>query len=306
MDKLLSLCIPTYGVVEWVIPVIDSIYAQNVSEDLYEVVVTDNGNNKEFEQIMTTYIEKHKNFVYKKTNSHSFLNEIDAYKTATGVFIKFINHRTILKEGGVKKYLNFIEENIDYKPCVYFSNGKLKLKDKLTLSSFDEYVKTLSYWSSWSTGMGFWKEDFEKIDPDQKFNELFPHTNILFSERKKNKYIIIDDYMLEELPQNNKPKGNYDLYYAFGIEYVGILLDLLRDKSISVGTFNHVKEMNSYFIASLYYEYNIRKHYSSYDISSFESSISVNYNIKDIKKKSNKILRRKILKKLFCNFNRSR
>ena len=30
MSKLLSLCIPTYGVSEWVFPVLDSIYNQKI------------------------------------------------------------------------------------------------------------------------------------------------------------------------------------------------------------------------------------------------------------------------------------
>ena len=38
---LLSLCIATNGVSEWVFPVLDSIYSQEVDQSLYEVVVTD-------------------------------------------------------------------------------------------------------------------------------------------------------------------------------------------------------------------------------------------------------------------------
>ena len=46
--KLLSLCIPTNGISEWVFPVLDSIYNQKVDDSLFEVIVTDNGNNEQF------------------------------------------------------------------------------------------------------------------------------------------------------------------------------------------------------------------------------------------------------------------
>lgn len=42
---LLSICIPTNGIVEWVIPVLKSIYSQKADNSLFEVVVTDNGNS---------------------------------------------------------------------------------------------------------------------------------------------------------------------------------------------------------------------------------------------------------------------
>ena len=44
----LSLCIPTNGIVEWVFPALDSIYAEGVDNERFEVIVTDNGKNEDF------------------------------------------------------------------------------------------------------------------------------------------------------------------------------------------------------------------------------------------------------------------
>ena len=63
MGYLVSLCIPTNGVSEWVLPVLDSIYRDNVPENLFEVVVTDNGNNQAFESQMIDASKKHSNLV---------------------------------------------------------------------------------------------------------------------------------------------------------------------------------------------------------------------------------------------------
>lgn len=53
--KLISLCIPTNGVIEWVFPVLESIYAQGVETALYEIVITDNGDNIEFKKKIIEY-----------------------------------------------------------------------------------------------------------------------------------------------------------------------------------------------------------------------------------------------------------
>ena len=42
-NTILSLCMPTNGVVEWVFPVLDSIFEQGCNSDDFEVIITDNG-----------------------------------------------------------------------------------------------------------------------------------------------------------------------------------------------------------------------------------------------------------------------
>ena len=88
---LVSLCIPTNGISEWDCPVLDSIFRQNVDSEKYEVIVTNNGHDLDFEKNMSVYCEKHSNFVYKKTNAYMFQNQIEAFRLAKGDFIKFVS-----------------------------------------------------------------------------------------------------------------------------------------------------------------------------------------------------------------------
>ena len=39
-EPILSLCLPTNGVIEWVFPVLDSIYNQNVDLNMFEIIVS--------------------------------------------------------------------------------------------------------------------------------------------------------------------------------------------------------------------------------------------------------------------------
>lgn len=282
---LLSLCIPTNGIIELIFPVLESIYAQTeVDMSLFEVIVMDNGDNQEFKSKIREYATQHKNLVYRETELKGFLSESECYKEASGVFIKFINHRTKLLPNSISYFIDFIKRNEVEKPSIYFTNGVIK-QEKVVVeyNNFDSYVKNLHVWSSWSTGMGFWKEDFDNIPKDVEFNELYPHTTILFAERNKSKYIIDNVTLLDEIPISHANKGRYNLFNAFGVEYLGIICDLLRDGSISTETFLSVKKDNFRFVANLYLDLVILKHPCSYDLSGRKNSLNVFYNYSKVK-----------------------
>lgn len=293
---LVSLCLPTNGVSEWVFPVLDSIYAQGVDPSVFEVVVTDNGNNEEFKKELRKYKEDRDNLTYIETETGPFLNEIASYKGAKGKLLKFVNHRTIVLPGTLQKLIGFAETNYDEKPIIFFSNGALNSSQPVReFDSFDGFINALSYWSSWSTGMTIWKEDFEKL-PEKldDFNELFPHTVVLFNERKRGKYIVDDSEIFREMLSGNKPKGNYNLFYAFGVEYPGIITSLYRDGDISADTCRNVLDQNLDFIISLYNTHIVRKEYCSYDLSGFDDMFGIFYSKENFRKK---ILRKKLMKK---------
>ena len=297
---LVSLCIPTNGVVEWVFPVLDSIYNQIVDNAHFEIVITDNGNNVVFKKNIQDYLKIHTNIVYVETQALPFVNEIESYKKASGELIKFVNHRTKLVEGTLQRMIDYVESNREIKPITYFSNGVLKMsKDKHEFSSFNEFVKNLSYWSSWSTGMTIWKSDFDKLPEDvSEFNELFPHTNVLFDVRDRGKYIIDNSIIFDEIPQGKKPKGNYDLYYAFGVDYPRIIENLLKDGSITEKSYKYVLDKNLEFIALLYWQYNLKKDYCSYDLSGINDMFGKYYSRAALNKKVAKHIAKGVIKKI--------
>ena len=307
MDKqpLISLCIPTNGVLEWVFPVLDSIYSQNIETSLFEVIVTDNGNNEEFKQNFDEYQENYNNLYYFRSSGYEFLSEPDSYKNANGLFIKFINHRTKLRPGTLQYFINWIIQNKQDKPFVYFSNGVLNKKNSIEVNNFDSFVKELSYFSSWSTGMAFWNEDFQRLGKDTVYNLLFPHTTILFSQCDRNRYIVDDNVLLDEIPQGKIPKGRYNLFNAFAIEYISIINDLLRNKFISLDTFLFVKKQNEKFLIELYCSFILRKKKCSYDLRDYKKSLNVYYNHKNIRYKAIRLFIVKVLKypmKFFTKF----
>lgn len=279
IKPILSLCIPTNGVSEWIFPVLDSIYSQGCNNNEFEVVITDNGKNEEFKRNIKLYVQKYSNLQYFETTSLPFLNEIESYKRANGILIKFVNHRTKLLPDALGLLIEYARKNVSDKPIIYFTNGGLKLEKKeKKCSTFDEFVLNLSYWSSWSTGMTIWKDDFKKLPNDMSsFNELFPHTDVLFFEKNRGCYLINDTVIFDEIPQGMKPKGTYDLFYAFGVEYPSIILELYRNNDIILKTYKKVVDENLTFIAELYFKYFIKKDYCSYDLNGLNNMYCVFY-----------------------------
>lgn len=296
-QPLLSLCIPTNGVLEWVEKVLTSIYRQQADETLFEVVVTDNGSSQDFQQFMEKQTATHDNLYYRKTTAEGFLNQIECFRDAHGIFIKFVNHRMMLKPGMIGELLDFVRENKETRPISYFLNGSLPLSEENEYDTFDEFVSALSYYSSWSGGLGIWKDDFEKIPTNTVYNRLFPHTTILFLPYKQRKYYINNRVMMESLPEDH-PKGRYNLFYAFAVEYPSIIGDLYRNKQITINTFLKIKDELLNFLAALYVDYFVLHRKCSYDLSGINQSIRVYYSAFSLYIRSCKDFLRRIKRKL--------
>lgn len=294
--KYLSLCIPTNGIVEWVIPVIKSIYSQGVSEDLFEVVIADNGLSDNLQVAIMDFFSKHNNIKYKRTSAIMFQNQIEAFKMANGIFIKFINHRMILNEGSLEYLIRFAKDNIEAKPVAFFSNGNLSFNGKKAVDSFEQFIVDMSYYSSWSAGLAIWKSDFENMASNEEYNQFFPHINLLFNNKDRHNYIVDNTKLLLEQTIDDTKKGKYDVFYAFGVEYPGIILDLYRDGFISRKTFLAVKDDILTFLARLYLRHIILKKPCSFELSYYEESIRVFFNENSLKRRSIYIMLRKLKK----------
>lgn len=300
MDPKLTLCIPTNGIIEWVFPVLDSIYKGSEADehkDEFEVVVTDNGKNQAFKEKMRAYATLHSNLNYQETNAYMFNNQLEAFQLAKGNLIKFINHRTKLLPGCLKYLLNVEEKFSKNKPILYFLNGNQKIGNT-ECDSFDAFVRSLGIWSTWSGGIAMWKEDFEKLPAEVDADQFFPHMAMLFAVRDRNQYIIDNAHLLEEIPADTTKKGNYNLFEAFASRFPEIMLDMVRSKDISLDTFLSVKEAGLEFCANLYVDYVIRRQPCSYSFENKEKNLLVFYGKAEFKRAVCKTIARKMAKNL--------
>ena len=271
-QPLLSICIPTNGIVEWVVPVIDSIYNQGVDDNLFEVVITDNGSQTGLQEAIKDF--PHPNFHYYKTKSKGFTNQIDAFEKCNGFFCKMLNHRSKMIPGSIDALLHLVKKYKDTKPIIYCAGGNAKGGEFIECNNTDEFVRCLGVWTSWSSGTGAWKDDLNDLR-SKPVDSLFSHMLFLFDLREESKYVIWNGRY--EIQASDKGKGGYDIFYAFSVRLLDILSNLRQSERISNETFVVVKKEVLSFLSIFYYRLKIKKENYTFILQNVRQSISIYY-----------------------------
>lgn len=267
---LLSLCIPTNGIVEWVVPAIESIYAQGVDNSLFEVVVTDNGEKSDLEEAVKAF--DYDNFHYARTTSKGFTNQIDAFERCSGEFCKMLNHRSKMMPGSIEAILEIVRKYKDKKPVLYFAEGHAQGGDFIECANTDEFIQSLGVWVSWSCGTGVWKEDLKDIR-SKKVDSLFSHTVFLFDLRPESEYVIWNGKY--EIQASDKGKGGYDLFYAFSVRILDLISELRRADRVCNNTFNELKRKLHTFLSEMYYYHVVKKSEYTFTIKCIRESMGI-------------------------------
>ena len=194
--------------------------------------------------------------------------------------------------------INFLEKYEKEKPVIYFSNGSMGWGPTYReFLNFDEFVNNLGIYGTWTSGVGIWKKDYDRIPKDLKYDSISPHEFILYSERKKEKYIINDMYWMSEIDSDHSKKGKYDLFKAFALDEFIITINLYRDGDITIDTLKSVKQSFLEFLQNLYYEFVLQKKACSYDLLGFDKYVDVFFDkdviIEGAKKKFEKMVESK-------------
>ena len=275
MDKqpLLSLCIPTNGAVGWILPVIESIYSQGYDNERFEVVITDNGKDSQ----LPVHIAKmaYPNLRYKQTADEGFLNLVSCLKEGNGLFCKMINHRSLMRPGSIADMVSLVEKYKDTQPIIYCSDGNIKSDgDYVECLDTDDFVCHLSYWCSWSAGIGFWHKDIKEID-SIKLNNMFPNASMLFGIRNDSSYVIWNKRYQQMGDESGK--GGYDLYETFAVVFLDLINNLRTENRISTKTFIKVKKDLFVFLRNQYINEAILPTNRTFILKNIAQSMSVYY-----------------------------
>lgn len=270
----LSICIPTYQRIEITRNTIKSIYSDlsGVNLDDFEVIVSDNDQN-ESSRIFVEEFPYH-NFHYYRTKCEGFMNSFHVLGYGKGAFLKLHNNYTKLRPSSLRYMINEVKQYEDTHALMFFTNGLRHFNIKQEFGTFDSFMNSLSYFSSWSSGFGIWKDDYDSIKQNIEINKWFPQTSMLLPFTQKRKYVLNDDVIFED--QKVPKKGGYNPYRVFGVDYLSLIKDSFDKGNISKVTFNIIKkDLLCDYLASRYFKTviaridkfehdNIRKHLSVY------------------------------------------
>lgn len=277
MDKkpYLSICIPTYNRLDILQKTLDSIYADLNDLDLedFEVVISDNEPNQSTKHIVTKF--NFKNLHYHATTSSGFLNSFDVLKLGNGMFLKLHNNYTMIRKGSLKKMITEIKENFAGKPVIFYSNGLGEFGTIESFGTYNEFMFRLSYLSSWSSGFGIWKEDFENIYNKIDVNNYFPQTSLLMTQNQKINYIINDIPIFDN--QDVPKKGGYNIFKVFCVDYVSLIEGAYKRKDISKKTFDKIKKDLLFKYISVRYFKTVIIRIDNFEKNDIKESVEVHY-----------------------------
>jgi len=271
---LLSLCIPTNGALQWIGPVIDSIYSQECDDSLFEVLVSDNAHNPELKSFVENY--GHDNISYMESDAQGFLNIVSSFRAAKGKFCKLINHRAKLREGALKLIMETIVKYQEEQPVIYFTNGCIGVNpSEIPCENLDELVYNLHYYCTWMAGIGIWQKDIPALS-NIEFNKMFPNASILFEQRQNDsKYLLSNFIFFEE--QNGSGKGCYNLFHTFAVVFPDMLIDLKNRGRITDKTFKKVMKELFKCLKNFYKCFYVLFRDDSFDFSGIRKNIYVYY-----------------------------
>lgn len=274
MDKqpILSICIPTDGSVRWVLPVLDSIYAQGYDNSKFEVVITDNGIDSKMPEYIGNY--NYPNLMYKQTKDKGFLNLVTALKEGKGLFCKMLNHRSVLHPGSIEKWIEMVENYKETKPIIYCSDGNVKGGEVIECKDINEFLVNLSVYASWSAGIGFWKDDIPNID-NIELDEMYPNTSMILKIREGAQYVIWNHKY--QTMEDDSGKGGYNYFEVFSIRFLDILNSLRIEGRITKDTFVIVKWKLYNFLKEVYLREVFLPTTHTYSYDNVKSSLSVYY-----------------------------
>lgn len=271
---IVSLCLPTNGAIEWVIPTLESVYKQNVDYSLFEVVITDNGEDSQLDNALKRY--SYPNLKYYRTTDKGFLNLVTCLQKGTGLYNKMLNHRMLIEPNMLSKMIDVVLWYKDKKPVMYFLNGCMDIPEYTECDNLSQFISVMNIYCSWSAGIGFWDVDIEKLS-EINTNEMFPNASLLFEHRTNSDYIIWNG--IYGKMQDETGKGGYDLFQTFGVELIRIIESLYSRGRIDQNTFFLFKKKNFKYLINLYVAHVLRPSKNTFDIKNIKESISVYYNV---------------------------
>lgn len=270
---LLSICIPTNGVSRWVVPNVRQIYSLGTDNSIFEVVVADNAPNDEMDAAMAEF-SKYSNFRYVKTKAEGFYNIIENFVQAKGDFMIKINHRCLMQKGSIERIFQLGCDYIERKPLIFLSNGNLGESQKMEFDSFDNYLQKLSYRSSLSEGLFFWKEDIAEV-PNITFAPMSPNVSLMFNSKTKNLFVIDDRKFGGS--QDSTGKYGYDVFYTFAVLYLDLVNQVRIEGYLSKDGFIKLKKDLAEWMSEVYFQMDVLGRRGNYVLKEIRKDISVYY-----------------------------
>lgn len=241
---LLSICIPTFNRDDYLTNTLNSIVNQAKFPASCEVIISDNNSTDSTRAIGEFFSKKYSNVRYYRNGANigaesNFLKLLDY---GYGKYLKLHSDKACFYENKLDELVKDIE-NSDHDVIFLLNENRGKQIDTgiIECNNFDQFVQTVSYWSTWMCGIILKNEEYRKLkSKDRAIGSYLNQTDIMFRMLAQCKSsLIINEKMLYE--QETKSKGGYNLFEVFVSNYLGFYQDYLQKGILSMNTYQKEK-----------------------------------------------------------------
>src|SRR5450830_137519 len=245
---VLSLCIPTFNRGGLLKRALESITSQEVfvNTSEVEIVIADNCSTDETQSVSeafaTAYPGKIK-YIRNSTNIGAELNFELVLASGTGVYLKLLNDNLLVRDGSLAEILKVIKATSIEKPVIFLTNGNKHSKDQIVVANnLSEFVRDVSFFSTWIGGFGIWRDEFYEISDFSRNSHLrLVQTDILLRmlAAGKRAIILLETYFVG---MDVGTKGGYNIAEVFGNNYLSLLKNYRTLGLLDAGVYEHEKK----------------------------------------------------------------
>lgn len=231
---ILSICIPTFNRADPLRKTLASLVRQAVFSETsdVEIVVSDNNSTDNtwaiVDQFRSIYPGKIKAYRPPEGISGEANFEFVLSK-GSGSYLKLHNDNLAFLNGSLAEIVKLIRATSVEKPVIFFTNGNMHQGRSIeVLANINDFVRRVSYFSTWIGGFGMWREEFQ-VFPEflRSENKHLVQTDVLFRllSLGKRAVVVYEGYFSS---QAVGVKGGYNIAEVFGKNYLEILKALVR------------------------------------------------------------------------------
>jgi len=242
-EPLLSICIPTFNRADCLKNTLNSIIGQEKFSDSCEVIISDNNSTDNTRDIGENFSEKYENIRYycNETNIGADRNFLKLLNFGQGKYLKLHNDRACFYANKLNKLVAYLE-NVDHNVIFMLNdNNKHKNKGIIECNNFDEFVQTVSFWSTWMCGIILRNKEYKNLkSKDRAIGSQLIQTDVMFRILENcSSSLIINEKLLYE--QELESKGGYNLFEVFVCNYLTLYQNTLQNGILSRKTYNKEK-----------------------------------------------------------------
>ena len=257
---VLSICIPTYNRAFYLLKTLESITKEKIflETDDVEIVVSNNCSIDDTDEICRKYQEKFPDkFVYIKQETpmpwqyHMIKPAIYGH----GKYAKLNNDTCYFEKGALEKIIKYLKENEDTE-FLFINNKETKTPLISKYSTFDDFLKNISYDITWLGSFLCKKDIYNSIEPSiEHYDSLMPHVDVYGKWFLNNYNVTVWTEKLLFVQQVSKKGQSYNIAEVFGQKYFDILYDYVgKNNGLKKRTIEKEKEKIINFINHFYFD----------------------------------------------------